>query len=111
MIEALRAQLGDEKFFNALRNYYANNIYANVELDDLQNAFADSAPTKRRDIARTFERWANEKHGDEDIAPPNAQLAAALNEPDNPNEQTTSKERNTFMRLGKFFWRQMTRIR
>ena len=29
-------------------------------------------------VARLFERWLSERHGDEDIAPPNSQLAAAL---------------------------------
>lgn len=111
MLEALRAQLGDEKFFSALKNYYASNANTNAELEDLQQAFTDSAPTRKRDIARTFDRWTNEKHGDEDIAPPSAQLAAALDGLNNPNEQTASKERNAFARLGKFFWRQMTRIR
>jgi hypothetical protein len=61
-------------------------------------------------VTRTFTRWLAERHGDEDIAPPNPQLAAALGLGTEPQQQA-AKDRNAFSRLGRFFWRQMTRIR
>ena len=72
-------------------------------------AFIAEAPVAgRRAVTRAFNRWLSEKRGDEDIAPPNPQLAAALGLPTEPN---VTKDRNAFSRLGRFFWRQMTRIR
>jgi hypothetical protein len=116
MFEALRAQLGDAKFFAALQRYYAENRFQNAVLDDLQNFFEAAAPAKRGDVARTFNHWLDEKHGDEDIAPPNAQLAALVGDASaeqklDLSEPSASKDRNAFVRLGKFFWRQMIKIR
>lgn len=108
MIVALRQLLGDEKFFRALRSYYEANRLEVAELDDLRAAFvAESELQQRRMVTRTFNRWLSEKRGDEDIAPPNPQLAAALG----ITTEQAAKDRNAFSRLGRFFWRQMTRIR
>ena len=79
-------------------------------LDDLRAAFAGG--TERRSAAWSralFERWLSERHGDEDIAPPNPQLAAALGV--TVEQRRPPADRNAFSRLGRFFWRQMTRIR
>jgi hypothetical protein len=108
MIVSLRQLLGDEKFFRALRSYYEANRLEVAELDDLRAAFvAESELQQRRMVTRTFNRWLSEKRGDEDIAPPNPQLAAALG----ITTEQAAKDRNAFSRLGRFFWRQMTRIR
>ncbi|MCA1593088.1 MAG: hypothetical protein LC754_10640 [Acidobacteria bacterium] len=109
MFVALREMLGDERFFKALRGYYEANRFEIAEVEDLRGAFVSEATLdERRTVSRTFARWLSEKHGDEDIAPPNPQLAAALGI---STEQPNAKDRNAFSRLGRFFWRQMTRIR
>jgi aminopeptidase N len=110
MLVALRAQLGDERFFKALRSYYEANRLEVAEMEDLRAAFvAEAELSQRRAVTRTFNRWLAERHGDEDIAPPNPQLAAAFGI--NAEPQQAPKDRNAFSRLGRFFWRQMTRIR
>ncbi|HEV7860243.1 MAG TPA: M1 family aminopeptidase [Pyrinomonadaceae bacterium] len=109
MFAALRRLLGDEKYFAALGNYYRANIFSIVEVDDLRNAFLAAAPpAQKRDVARLFARWLNSKRGDEDIAPPDPNLAAALGVKTNAGK---GGDHNAFTRLGKFFWQQMTRIR
>jgi hypothetical protein len=109
MLEALRPLLGERRFFEALRGHYEAHRLGVATLDDLQESLAGGVNAQqRRLVARLFERWLRERHGDEDIAPPNPQLAAALGislEPGAP------KDRNAFSRFGRFFWRRMTRIR
>lgn len=108
MFEALRALLGDEKFFTALRSYYDVNQLEVAGLDDLRSAFAGAASLEqRRSVSRTFDRWLMAKRGDEDIAPPDPKLAAELGLP----TKDPKSGRNVFSRVGKFFWQQMTRIR
>ncbi|MBA3805153.1 MAG: hypothetical protein H0X14_05510 [Acidobacteria bacterium] len=109
MFAELRRLLGHQKFFTALRNYYHANMFEIAEMDDLRGAFVAEAPLlQRRAVTRTFNRWLSGRRGDEDIAPPDPQLAAALGI--NPS-MTKRDEGNRFARLGKFFWQQMTRIR
>lgn len=109
MLEALHRSMGSEKFFAALKNYYNANLLEIAEIDDLRGAFIAEAPlAQRRAVARTLNRWLSSKRGDEDITPPDPQLAAALGLNPNP---TKSGDGNRFARLGKFFWQQMTRIR
>jgi hypothetical protein len=109
MYDALVKLLGEERVFTALRRYAEANRHEIAELDDLRGAFVAEAPvTARRAVTRTFDRWLSERHGDEDVAPPNPQLAAALGLTPEP---TGANNRNAFSRLGRFFWRQMTRIR
>lgn len=109
MFDALRKQMGEERFWTALRRYYEANRSEIAQLDDLVGAFVAEAPVgERRALTRAFKRWLSEKRGDEDIAPPNPQLAAALGV---AVGQNGAKDRNRFARLGRFFWRQMTRIR
>ncbi|MDT5295737.1 MAG: hypothetical protein QOJ76_2617 [Acidobacteriota bacterium] len=110
MFVELRQLLGEEKFFKALRNYYEANKLEVAETEDLRAAFAAVAEMQqRRMVTRTFNRWLSERRGDEDIAPPNPQLLAALGL--TPEQQQAARDRNAFSRLGRFFWRQMTRIR
>lgn len=109
MYDALVKLLGEERVFTALRRYAEANRHEIAELDDLRGAFVAEAPVAaRRAVTRTFDRWLSERHGDEDIAPPNPQLAAALGLTPEPAK---AGERNALSRLGRFFWRQMTRIR
>jgi hypothetical protein len=110
MFVALRQLLGEAKFFKALRSYYEANRLEVASLEDLRAAFvAEAALQQRRVVARIFDRWLSEKRGDQDIAPPNPQLLAALGI--TAESSQTPRDRNAFSRLGRFFWRQMTRIR
>jgi hypothetical protein len=113
MFAELERQLGAERLFAALRNYYKANLFEIAEFDDLRNAIIAEAPIEqRRTVARTFSRWLSARRGDEDISPPDAELATSLGIPVKAN-QSKSGERNAFTafaRLGKFFWQQMTRI-
>jgi hypothetical protein len=116
MFVELQRSLGDEKTFAALRNYYQGNVFEIAELEDLRGALVAEAPIEqRRIIGRIFNRWLTSKRGDEDIAPPDADLAASLGIPSKqPTPKGTSGDKNAFTALagvGKFFWKQMTRIR
>lgn len=110
MFAELQRQLGDARFFSALQGYYRANLLEIADMDDLRGAFIAETPIEqRRTVARTFDRWLSSKRGDEDIAPPDKQLAASLGLPAKPGG-----DRNAFTvfgRFGKFFWQQMTRIR
>lgn len=114
MFVDLQRSLGDEKIFAALRNYYRANLYEIAQLEDLRIALVAEAPVEqRRMIGRTFSRWLTAKRGDEDIAPPDQELAASLGIPSKQPPQR-SGDKNAFTALakvGKFFWQQMTRIR
>jgi hypothetical protein len=110
MFATLRQLLGEERFFRALRSYYEANRFEVAEMEDLRAAFvAEAELRQRRAVTRVFNRWLNERHGDEDIAPPNAQLAEALGL--SLEQPGPANRPNAFSRLGRFFWRQMTRIR
>jgi Peptidase family M1 domain len=114
MFDDLQRSLGDEKMFAALRNYYQANLYEIAQMEDLRIALVAEAPVEqRRMIGRTFTRWLTAKRGDEDIAPPDAELAATLGIPSKQPPQR-SGDKNAFgalAKVGKFFWQQMTRIR
>jgi hypothetical protein len=114
MFVDLQQSLGDEKIFAALRNYYQANLYEIAQMEDLRIALVAEAPVEqRRIIGRTFTRWLTAKRGDEDIAPPDAELAATLGIPSKQAPQR-SGDKNAFgalAKVGKFFWQQMTRIR
>jgi hypothetical protein len=114
MFVDLQRFLGDEKIFAALRNYYQANLYEIAQMEDLRIALVAEAPVEqRRMIGRTFTRWLTAKRGDEDIAPPDAELAATLGIPSKQAPQR-SNDKNAFgalAKVGKFFWQQMTRIR
>jgi hypothetical protein len=113
MLAELQRQLGDKRFFAAMQSYYQANFLEIADMDDLRGAFIAEAPIEqRRMVARTFNRWLSSKRGDEDIAPPDRQLAGSLGLPGKPEAQKGG-DRNAFTvfgRLGKFFWQQMTRI-
>src|SRR2546421_1042821 len=111
MFEALRQLLGDEKFFAALRDYYSANSLEVADMDDLRGAFIAGAPVQqRRAVSRTFDRWLSSKRGDEDIGPPDPQLAEELGLPPRTEAKGDKTMLTPFAKLGKFFWQQMTRI-
>ena len=114
MFVDLQKTLGEEKVFSALRNYYQANLYEIAQLEDLRIALIAEAPAEqRRQIGRTFTRWLTAKRGDEDIAPPDQELAATLGLPSKQNPQRSGDKNafNALTKVGRFFWQQVTRIR
>jgi len=114
MFVDLQSSLGEEKLFAALRNYYQANLYEIAQLEDLRIALVAEAPVEqRRMIGRTFTRWLTAKRGDEDIAPPDQELATSLGiQSKQPPGKSGDKNPVTALaKVGRFFWQQMTRIR
>ena len=115
MFVDLQQSLGEERVFAALRKYYQANLYEIAQLEDLRIALVAEAPVEqRRMIGRTFTRWLTAKRGDEDIAPPDQELAATLGIQSKQPAPPRSGDKNAFgalAKVGKFFWQQMTRIR
>jgi len=114
MFVELQQALGDDKVFAALRNYYRANLFEIAQMEDLRSALIAEAPIEqRRMVGRTFTRWLTSKRGDEDIAPPDQELASTLGIPSKQNA-AKANDKNAFTglaKVGKFFWQQMTRIR
>jgi hypothetical protein len=114
MFVELQQALGDDKVFAALRNYYRANLFEIAQMEDLRSALVAEAPVEqRRMVGRTFTRWLTSKRGDEDIAPPDQELASTLGIPSKQNA-AKANDKNAFTglaKVGKFFWQQMTRIR
>jgi len=114
MFVDLQKTLGEEKIFAALRNYYQANLFEIAQLEDLRIALVAEAPVEqRRLIGRTFTRWLTAKRGDEDIAPPDQELAETLGLPTKQSPQKSGDKNpfNSLAKVGKFFWQQVTRIR
>ena len=70
---ALRKELGDERFFDALRGYYSKNSFRVATPENLRNSFI-SASENPRAAQAIFQRWLKEKRGDEDIGAPDMTL-------------------------------------
>ena len=70
---ALRKELGDERFFEALRQYYLKNNSRVATTDILRNSFTATSENPRA-VRSIFQRWLKEKHGDEDIGAPDMTL-------------------------------------
>lgn len=114
MFVDLQRTLGEEKVFAALRKYYQANLYEIAQLEDLRIALVAEAPVEqRRMIGRTFTRWLTAKRGDEDIAPPDQELATSLGiqSKQAPPRSNDKNALTALGKVGKFFWQQMTRIR
>ena len=115
MFVDLQRSLGEEKMFAALRKYYQANLYEIAQMEDLRIALVAEAPVEqRRMIGRTFTRWLTAKRGDEDIAPPDTELANTLGIQSKQPAPRSGGDKNAFgalAKVGKFFWQQMTRIR
>ena len=109
-LNAARKLLGDDKFFAALRGFYEAQTRRVAAFNDLRAAMqTQAAPAQQKSLARSADRWLHQRRGDEDIAPPDPKLADALNLP--APRATRRDKGNSFARLGKFFWQQMTRIK
>ena len=70
---ALRKELGDERFFDALRQYYSKNRFRVATPETLRNSFIATSKNPRASQA-IFQRWLKEKRGDEDIGAPDMTL-------------------------------------
>ena len=68
---ALRRELGDARFFEALRAYFAAYRFRVVSPDHLRQVFLDASDNSKV-VRSLFQRWIKEKHGDEDIGTPDA---------------------------------------
>lgn len=66
LFEALRRELGDEKFFSAIRYYFNTHRFRVASPEHLRYAFL-AASDDPRPVRALFQRWLKEKHGDEDI--------------------------------------------
>lgn len=70
---ALRKELGDQRFFDALRQYFSRNSFRVATPERLRNTFIAKSDNPRAARA-AFQRWLKEKHGDEDIGAPDMTL-------------------------------------
>jgi hypothetical protein len=59
--------MGDEAFFAALRSYYDTYWFRIAAPEDLKEIARKQLPEKGAQIDALFQRWMEEKHGDEDI--------------------------------------------
>jgi aminopeptidase N len=69
----LRKELGDEKFFAALRYYFSSHRLSIANPDHLRYAFLAAADDPRP-VRALFQRWLREKHADEDLGSPDLTL-------------------------------------
>jgi aminopeptidase N len=70
---ALRKELGDERFFDALRQYFSTYRFRVASPEHLRQVFL-AASENPRQSRWLFQRWLKEKHGDEDIGTPDLTL-------------------------------------
>jgi len=70
---AMRKELGDERFFDALRRYYSKNSFRVATPEIMRNSFIAASENPRAAQA-IFQRWLKEKRGDEDIGAPDMTL-------------------------------------
>ena len=75
---AMRRQMGDERFFSALRSYSDEYRYSISSAEKLRIALLNAAEDQRA-LRVTMRRWLNEKHGDEDIGNPGITLFPQAN--------------------------------
>ncbi len=73
MLAALRRELGDKKFFDALKSYYSAYRFRTVTPDQLRATFLNVVEDQRP-VRAIFQRWLREKRGDEDIGTPDLTL-------------------------------------
>lgn len=73
LFSLLRLELGDKKFFDALKTYYSANRFRLATPDQLRASFLNVAEDQRN-VRALFQRWLKEKRGDEDIGTPDLTL-------------------------------------
>jgi hypothetical protein len=101
---ALRAELGDERFFEGLRRLYA------ARRGDMKGFTAAFVPPRDRTagaiVDRLYDRWIEQRHGDEDVGAPEYAIAVG---PDVAERSAAEdpKRRSAFERFGKLIVRKM----
>lgn len=94
MLVALRQKMGDERFFSALREYYATHKFSIVAPEQLRQSLLLAASDPQA-VKNLLQRWLKEKHADEDIGKPELTLLSP---------SSGSKMKN-MKNLGRFFSR------
>jgi hypothetical protein len=74
----MRRQMGDERFFGALRGYLAENINRIASSERLRASLVANSPDPRA-TRLAMRRWLEEKHADEDIGNPSTTLLPQSN--------------------------------
>ncbi len=64
--QAIREEMGDDAFFEALQQYYADLALRIAQPDDLRGAFIEAAPPGS-DVAAVWENWMEEANGKTDF--------------------------------------------
>jgi hypothetical protein len=101
----LREQLGDERFFDGLRRYYAAQGGGIARPRDLVEALAHGDRAAREQVDRLYERWVRERHGDEDVATPEYAVQVPAGVADGMSEKGS-----VFERFGRFVVRKMAQF-
>lgn len=71
LLGAVRARLGDARFVEGLRRYAEAHAGGIARPDDLREALQPrDDEAARKDVERLFQRWLEQRHGDEDIGEP-----------------------------------------
>jgi len=68
-LDHLRALVGDPAFFAGAKAYYNAFWFRIAGPEDFKKMMQRVAPQKKSEIETLFQRWMNERHGDEDIGP------------------------------------------
>ena len=63
-LHMLRSEIGDESFFEALRNYYEKFKYKNASTDDFKNV---AEKVSGKNLSKFFEQWVYEGEGIPDL--------------------------------------------
>jgi hypothetical protein len=103
---ALRGELGDERFFAALKRYYGGFSGWIARPEDFVAAI-DVPPRRetRKEFDRLYDRWIEQRHGDADIGEPEYAVAVG------PGVAVQSSDRKTgFERFGRFVFRMFKQI-
>ena len=104
-VGAVRAEFGDERFDDGLRQYYSVNSGRIATLADFRSAIVLTGKrTGTRRMDWLVGRWIEQKHGDEDIASPDYSVAVS----DEDAGTGTSRRKPGVERFGRFILRQFS---
>lgn len=105
-LQALRKTLGDERFLAGLRRFYETNRGRVASPQGLAAALAEGAPRPQRDaVSHLYDRWIEQRHGDEDIGAP--EYAVAVDPKVASAVQADPKPGTGFERFGRLIVRKL----